>query len=309
MDLRAAQMMGPSLFGTVAKKLQKGFRRADLPLGGIPLLILYGDDAQLPPVGQQPLFDRSATEKKEVAKYGKLTYLSISRAVYLRQMVRQRAAPCRACPSTGPNGHAPGELCNFFPDLLHRMRFEHVSHSDWEWMMHRHIRDMDPAEAHAFRSSGSLWLVPTRVLQHNMNLDRLEGHHTNLRTDRGLPYAWICPLTARNSGRAATRAARQIEDFAGLPAQTWLCRGAPVVMTTNVCQSWQLFNGAVGRVVDIVFRPGESPRLDGTSWPHMVIVEFPKYTGPLVFPDRPKVISNTEPAVTCLQSVFCKTLL
>ena len=68
-------------------------------------------------------------------------------------------------------------------------------------------------------------------------------------------------------------------------------------------------DGAVGRVVDIVFRPGESPSLDGTSWPHMVIVEFPKYTGPLVFPDRPKVISNTEPAVTCLQSVFCKTLL
>lgn len=87
-----------------------------------------------------------------------------------------------------------------------------------------------------------------------------------------------------------SRASRRLEDFGGLPACTWLCRGAPVVMTSNVCQPWNLYNGAVGRVVDILFLPGEEPTMDGSSWPHVILVDFPQYTGPLFVRGYPTVV-------------------
>jgi len=64
----------------------------------------------------------------------------------------------------------------------------------------------------------------------------------------------------------------------------------PVIMTSNVCQKWVLFNGATGTIVDVIFRHGEGPSADGTSWPHMVLVDFPKYSGPPVFKDGPNLV-------------------
>ena len=64
----------------------------------------------------------------------------------------------------------------------------------------------------------------------------------------------------------------------------------PLVMTSNICQPWKLFNGAAGTVTDIIFEPGDCPRLDGTAWPRMVLVDFPQYTGPAFLPDRPTVV-------------------
>ena len=286
-------MVSADLLGVISTKLQKGFRQVNLPFGGLPFLILYGDDGQLPPVGGGPLYNRDIVEKHAMGRLGKLLYLGIPKAVYLRQMVRQQEAPCSSCPRDGPMGHRPGAMCKFFPDLLHRMRFGEVNVQDWQWLQHRRLSEIekrDPEEAARFRSARTLWLVPTRVEQHNMNLDRLEVTHEELRNERGLSHAWVCPITSRNTGRSAIGACRRMEDFGSLPSHLWLCRGTPVVMTSNICQPWKLFNGAAGTVTDIIFEPGDCPRLDGTAWPRMVLVDFPQYTGPAFLPDRPTVV-------------------
>jgi len=61
-------------------------------------------------------------------------------------------------------------------------------------------------------------------------------------------------------------------------------------MTSNVCQKWNLYNGAVGLVVSIIFHSGEGPSEDGSNWPHMVLVNFPEYTGPEFFQDQPHLV-------------------
>lgn len=299
-------MLSPGILGKTHLKLQRGYKRNNLPFGGIPILILYGDDGQLPPPCATPLYDRSGKEKSEEEKIGKLMYVNIKNAVYLSQMVRQQAAPCHACPSVSntsinnpqtdpqhPSIHPPGQNCDYFPRLLHRMRFGTTTQDDWKWMQYRQltaISSRDVVEGSQFRDARTLWLVPTRAMAHNTNLERLEELHVKLVDSHGIGYAWVCPLSSVNTGRLAKRAFGQSEDFGSLPSQTWLCRDMPVIMTSNVCQKWDLFNGAVGRVVDIIFREGEGPSADGTSWPRMLLVDFPRYSGPPFFEGFPHLV-------------------
>ena len=45
-----------------------------------------------------------------------------------------------------------------------------------------------------------------------------------------------------------------------------------------MCQpQFGLFNGAIGTVVDIIYETDKTPK---DSFPQVVMVEFPKYTGP-----------------------------
>ena len=58
-----------------------------------------------------------------------------------------------------------------------------------------------------------------------------------------------------------------------------ICQGAKVPISgKNYEPDWGLFNGAVGKVQEIVYLKDESP-LDGTL-PQFIIVEFPDYCGP-----------------------------
>ncbi len=65
-----------------------------------------------------------------------------------------------------------------------------------------------------------------------------------------------------------------------------ICRGARVqIMGKNFEPDWGLFNGAVGDVIEIVYKESQSP-LDG-SCPEYVIVDIPTYRGPPWMSDKP----------------------
>ena len=57
-------------------------------------------------------------------------------------------------------------------------------------------------------------------------------------------------------------------------------------MTSAVLQEWGLYNGAIGEVVDIVFRAGDRPP---AALPAFVLARFPKYRGPLYIAGHPQV--------------------
>lgn len=295
-QLDERSMISAKLLGTVSSRLQQGFGMEDEAFGGLKILILYGDDGQLPPPAQSPLYSKTVREATEMGRLGRALYHSIQSAVYLEQMVRQQAVACRACPTSQDGNlphHAPGALCDFLPKLLHRMRFGEVDETDWKWICHRHLEKIearDPAEAERFRTGRTLWLVPTREAQHNKNLDALEELHVRLVTERGLGYAWACPIASENSGRLAKASFSDQSDFAGLPALVVLCRNAPVVMTTNVCQPFGLFNGATGIVRDLIFKEGDCPQTDGSVWPDVILVEMQGYRGPEFLPRHPQVV-------------------
>ena len=62
------------------------------------------------------------------------------------------------------------------------------------------------------------------------------------------------------------------------------------MLTSNLNTSWGLYNGAMGTVRDIYFKPGRQPNRAGSALPDAVFVEFPKYVGPEIVAGQPCVV-------------------
>ena len=72
------------------------------------------------------------------------------------------------------------------------------------------------------------------------------------------------------------------------PPTSFLCLGARVAIEgRNFCPQWGLHNGACGIVEEIVYEKGHSPNLG--NLPKYVVVHFPLYCGPPWDLDRPQV--------------------
>ena len=79
-----------------------------------------------------------------------------------------------------------------------------------------------------------------------------------------------------------------------IPMTTFLCVGAKVAIKGKKFKpSWGLYNGAIGTVNEIVFKPGDNPNCG--DLPVYVAVEFQSYNPPSIIPcfdhQNPKVIN------------------
>ena len=78
-----------------------------------------------------------------------------------------------------------------------------------------------------------------------------------------------------------------------------ICKEAKVNLSANLCVPFGLYNGAPGKVRDIVYKDGRKPS-DGL--PDVVLVEFPKYSGPPFLEHHPKIVPivPVERRIDCL---------
>ena len=105
-------------------------------------------------------------------------------------------------------------------------------------------------------------------------------------SSRNNPVAVIRSSTRRGNGKG-----KNSHFGEQVPMTTLLCINALVALTGyNIYPRWGLHNGALGYVVAIVFRDGETP--NGGHLPAYVIVNFPSYVGPPWDKSNPKVCSE-----------------
>ena len=87
----------------------------------------------------------------------------------------------------------------------------------------------------------------------------------------------------------------------GLLPLLYLCRDSKVMLVVNLKADWGLYNGAVGTVVDIVYKDGRRPTDDPAPLPEVVLVRFPGYRGPSYINEDPTVV----PIVPVSRSTEC----
>ena len=83
------------------------------------------------------------------------------------------------------------------------------------------------------------------------------------------------------------------------PSSTMFCVGCLVsICGRNIEPKWGLHNGAIGKVIEIVYNPGTSP-LHG-DFPAYVVVDFKAYCGPAWDADNPMVSQPCKNWLNCL---------
>ena len=112
-------MLGQTTFAWVYRRLRQATGKSDEPLGGISP-IMFGDFAQLPPVGDRPLF--APASDQQLPFQGFTIYRQFTTVVILKQIQRQ-------C-GTNPEDQA-------FRKLLLCLRNGEVTRSDWEMLLSR----------------------------------------------------------------------------------------------------------------------------------------------------------------------------
>lgn len=248
--------IGQSMLGLIDYRLKQIFpTRNHKDFGGIHIL-LFGDDAQLPAVGDRKL--SAPPGSSNTAVHGKRLYCKFTVAVHLHTIHRQTDIA--------------------FQNLLLRIRNGIPTEEDFHLLQQRVVTRFDAnASYHNVPISDMMHLFTTRELVSKHNMAKLAKYSRQT----GHP---IIHLAAKHTGGQMAKTADD-DTCGGLSSRLYLTKGCPIMLRHNICTSLGLVNGATGTLIDILYEvDGRPPQL-----PYCVLIRFPKYTGPSVV-DNDRII-------------------
>ena len=222
--------------------------------GGIPVVVFMGDDVQLPPVCDTPVYIQDC--RSAPSNHGRLVWTTFDSAVELTEIVRQSASEQQ------------------LRDVLMSSRTYNTTRQQIHWLQQfqwHSLRLTHGAELLGRMDEQGLYVFPTHRLEWERNKTKL------LECNRK-PNHPVAKIKAVDNGRHAQKA--DSSKARGLLPLLYLCRDSKVMLVANLKAAWGLYNGAVGTVVDILYKDGCRPRDDPAPLPDVVFVRFPGYKGP-----------------------------
>ena len=243
-------MIGHRMLAWIDKRLRQATGLLNEPMGGISV-ILFGDFAQLPPVGDRPLY--SLPSSCDLASHGHTIYKIFTTVVILDQILRQSQND---------------EETNEFRSLLSRLRDGQTTRNDWQLLLKR-----TPEQAtNASDFSDTVRLFYDRESVASYNIDKLHE---------------LGPIARINAVHSSSAAAHTSPDDAGgLHPVIFLAHQAQVMLTANLWIEAGLCNGSAGVVHKILYQEGQAP----PHLPIAILVDFDNYTGPAFLLNRPKCL-------------------
>jgi ATP-dependent DNA helicase PIF1 len=241
-------MVGRSQAGRIDRRLCQAYpQNADEILGGMPA-IFFGDFAQLPPVGDSPMYsDKQSAYRTALHAEGRRVFESFNQSVTLKTVFRQ----------TGENV----EQVKFREALL-RLRTYSSTPEDYALFSTQFWDILTPALRAEF--DDVLHLLPTRASVLEFNCRKLVAS--------AKPILRCC---AKHNHKEASKV--KSDDAEGLEKELLLAEGAKVMLNRNLWTSKGLVNGAQGVVKKIWFDQGSNAR---SHLPAVVFIKFDGYSGP-----------------------------
>jgi hypothetical protein len=240
-----------------------GRYQGDESFADIPILLLVGDDYQLPPVSRG-VFDipLDATHDESKVRH-------FSRAEILGMDVFQQ---CSHDVMVLSKQKRQSEGQDEYRRILDDSRISGLSLEDANKLLDElHlVRGNYNAEDRAAIEKDALFLSANREPVDEYNFMRLATVCTE-----DNPVAII---KSKTQGKNEVGVSSHFDS--GCPATAHVCVGAKVSLQgRNFNPSWGLFNGSIGTVQEIVFTPGDNPN-EGDQ-PLYIVVEFNSYCGPV----------------------------
>ena len=234
-------MVGQEEFCYIDQRLRQITGNKEMAFGGLHMIIV-GDFAQLPPVGDTALWrvpDSKTTAKKH---WGHFLYQSFNEAVILTDIIRQKDP--------------------VFIKMLESARNAQWSKQQWKHLQRYWPHNFDSNKQTKHQDTFPRLLGKNRTCT-NYNLKRLQKLQEPIAKIRSINH----PKTAKE---ATTKKAR------GLTHTLYLARGATIKLTENLWTEAGLYNGASGKIHDIIFAPDAAP----PALPAIVLAHFPNFKGP-----------------------------
>ena len=270
-------LLSSKLFGTTCQKVQEtvyeGMCKKD-PWGGLPIVIICGDDYQLPPSfdkGAFNIYNPNSKPREHMVVKGNNEFLTCCETVMnLRTSMRLRADARRA------------------GNLLRRLRKANSTEEDVAKLLSLHL--------------DKIALVHGEDVRKSIEKDAAYIYWSNKRVDDH-NLTKICEVCSDNNPLAIIKT-RSKGPRSGLAIKTHfpasdetlqssiITRGCKVAIRgRNFCPVWGLHNGASGIVEEIIFNENENP--NSGDLPLYVVVHFPLYNGPPWDKDNPKIDTHT----------------
>ncbi|XP_052127487.1 ATP-dependent DNA helicase pif1-like [Frankliniella occidentalis] len=214
--------------------------------------IFLGDIFQLPPVMDTPLY--SLVQLSNPLKIqGRIVWDMIDGCIILKNVNRQSDS--------------------MFGDVLNRISTGDILETDYNILKTRSNTNLTYEERKLF--DDALNLYPTKDTVYKENLDYL----TQLKSSNNQTVP-ICIINAKNNCKEAENAST--DQAQSLEKTVLLGVSARVMLRYNAWTENSLVNGAMGTVVDIVYREGEkSP----DNMPAVILITFKDYDGPFLHDD------------------------
>ena len=236
--------------------------------GGIPIVLLFGDDHQLMAV--------------EIGSKGQGATGALDVTTRARQTNSTREIGAKAFLDLGKNvielkkSHRIGDNETILRDICTAMREKGgVDYPQVSRLLERHIENSSFSEADRKKiAEEAIWIFHSNsaVDQHNHNrMVRLIDDNNPVIT---VPGRYL-PGYGNSTGNPKKR---HFQRTAQRHATCTFARNCRVALTMNIWPERGLYNGSMGTVKDVRFKPGETP-LTGNH-PMYVIVDFDDYSGP-----------------------------
>ena len=267
------------------------------PWGGIPIIILVGDDFQLPPIMPGAFYalqPRTRGQNVSNIEYAK-RMAGLDEFIEMGKTVINLVGEKRV-----NNGQ------DQFKRILQAVRSENelekMLEEDAETLLKCYLSRSIYSEAELKQ----IHEEATYVFANKEPRDQLNNWKLLLANSETSPVARMKSKTSRiaTRGPAKNYAYNSHYDSSRQPTKVLLCKGARVALNGyNPDPKHGLFHGSLGIVRDIVYDVGDSPT--SGSLPAYVLVEFYQYCGEELIPNMPRHVPIVPITVGCNKPFRC----
>ena len=276
-------MLDATVLGLIKSYMQQyahAGRNPNHPWGGIPIIILVGDDYQLPPILQGAFYALSQTT---IVRSKNMTDIHFHvRAAGFDEFLKMGET---AIFLEGEKRVIAGQ--EQFKQILRAVRnedeTEQMTQEDVQTLLELDL-DHNKYTPHERKE---IEMNATYVFAFKEARDKLNSLKLRSANLNGNPVARIKSKTIRHCGRPVSNESHFDSDRQ--PNRVLICKDARVTINGyNPDPKNGLFHGSLGIVRDIVFKTGESP--NNGDLPIYVLVELYQYCGPELIPGMPRCI-------------------